>query len=792
MNWFFFKITWRNLVKRGVFPIINIVGLSIGLAVVLMISLLIYKEWSFDSSFRESKHIYRINSVLTKYRPGETYCATNNFVGPTVKEAIPEVLATVRTYSRSYVARVNAHAFRIRVVWADEDFFRLFDTPFLQGSPEVAMSRPNAVAISEKMAQRLFGNTPPVGETFLLDNQHPMEVVAVYQDFPVNSSFHEFEMIAPYPHIYPATRLRQNMDWEDMDFETFCLLTGRADATHINTQIRNVISGVMGEDAFFIPSLQRLDDIHLHSAAYSRSILSFPGDIEKVRTLSLLAIIILLVACINYMNLSTARAQKRSKEIGVNKTLGAKRVELVIRLSLETAILTFLSFLLAFVLSACLLPVFNGLLGEQLQAVMALNPVFLLGALLMWLITTLVASFYPAIYLSGFPPLMAIRKSLFAGKPDNATIRKVLSIGQFTTAIVLIVWAIIIQSQMHYISRKDIGYNPHHLIGIPASLPEGGNLEALLNDYRAQSSVVMASRAHRFLFNGSRNILKKNEEDKIGTRMVTISVDHDFTDFMQLRLIAGNHLPARHPEDAITQMVVNKRTVEYLGMTPEEIIGKTISVDLAEAPAQVCGVVENFNYESLHYAVEPYGIYNGQRERLVVLLRVKEDNLTAQLQTYEQIFKKHFPDEVFEPQFAEQELAKTYEAEQRISHVAVVFSLLAIFVACMGVFGLTAFMAEQRTKEIGIRKVLGASIGDIVRLFTNSYVKLLLISLVIAIPAAWWVGNQYLQNFVYRISLSWWMFAVAALITVVLTLLTVSAQAVKAATTNPVKAIKSE
>jgi hypothetical protein len=274
--------------------------------------------------------------------------------------------------------------------------------------------------------------------------------------------------------------------------------------------------------------------------------------------------------------------------------------------------------------------------------------------------------------------------------------------------------------------------------------------------------------------------------------MITLNVAPGFTDFMQLQLIAGKPLPARHPGDTVTQMIINRKAAEYTGLTPEEIIGKRIIVDLAESPAEVCGVVENFNYESLHRPVEPYGIYNGRRERAAIILRVTEGNLTEQLQTYGDIFKKHFPNELFEPAFSGLELEKAYEDDRRTNRIAVVFSVLSILVACMGVFGLTAFMAEQRTKEIGIRKIMGASVFNIVHLFVNSYVKLLAISLVIAIPTAWWIGNQYLQNFAYRISLSWWMFATAALITVALTLLTAGFQAIKAATVNPVKAIKSE
>jgi hypothetical protein len=582
------------------------------------------------------------------------------------------------------------------------------------------------------------------------------------------------------------------MDWEDMDFETFCLLNASADAERVNTQIQNTVSRMMGEDAFFVPSLQRLKDIHLYSSNFSRSIVSSPGNIEKVRTLSLLAVIILLVACINYMNLVTARAQKRSKEIGVSKTFGAKRKELIARLFLETSVLTLLSLILAFYLAFLLLPVFNYLLGEQLRFAMAFSPVFLSGALLVYIITTVVASLYPAVYLSGFPPLMAIRQGVFSGRSSHATVRKILTVCQFTASIVLIAWTIIIQNQIRYMHDKDIGYNPHHLIGIPTSLPEGSDVEALLNDYRAQSSVVMASKAHRFLFGGNRNILRKNDDDKIGIRMLTLNADSDFTDFMQLRFIAGNPLSVRSPGDTVTQMIVNRRAVEYLGMTPDEILGRKILTDLSEAPVEVCGVVENFNYESLHHAVEPYGIYTGRRERLTVLLRVQEGNLAEQVNNCEQIFKKHFPNELFEAKFADLELEKAYEDERRTNRIAVVFSVLAIFVACMGVFGLTAFMAEQRAKEIGIRKALGASTGSIIRLFTGNYLWLLALSLLIAIPVILWIGNNYLANFAYRISLSWWMIAAAALITIALTLITVGWQAIKAAMANPVEAIKSE
>jgi len=788
MNLFFLKITWRSLTQRGVFPIINIAGLSIGLAVVLLISLLIFHERSFDKQFKESRNIYRINCLLTAYMPGETFVSTANIVGPEMQENVPEIIAAVRTYQIGYNVRINDHPIQISLIWADEDFFRLFDTPFLHGTPEAVMSRPNAVAISEEMGKTLFGTGNPMGETFSLDGKHLMEVVAVYQDYPKNSSFRNHKMIAPFMHSYP-TWMRDHLYWGNIDYETFCLLPEKADTAFVNAQMRKLTSEKTGGNCFFWPTLQRLDEIHLYSTKFiGKTYTSSPSDIGKVRMLSLLAVIILVVACINYMNLSTARAQKRSREIGISKTVGAKRYELIFRLFFETGIFTFISFLAGFVLAVMLLRVFNNLLGEQLDFEMAFRPLFLCVALLIWLATTVFAASYPALYMSGFPPLIAIRSSGFTPKSSHASVRKILTIGQFAVAIVLIAWVLIIQAQIHFMNNKDLGYNPRNLIGIWPP----GDIEALANDYRAESSVEMVSRGSSLFFNGNGNSISRNADDKIGFYLTSLAADPNYIDLMQMKLIAGRTLPEQ-TGDSIVQMILNRAAVDYLGITPEEAIGKRIIASGHGAVNEVCGVVENFNFESLHQPVGGFGIHNASwRQKRAIMLRVKEGNLSEQLKTYEQIFKKHFPNELFQPGFLDLNVAKAYEGERRTSHVAIVFSMLAIFVACLGVFGLTAFMAEQRTKEIGIRKVLGATMWNIVSLFTNNYVKLLLISLVIAIPAAWWVGDQYLQNFAYRISISWWIFAVAGTITIVLTLMTVAGMAIKAAMKNPVEAIKAE
>ncbi len=800
---YFFTIAKRSLTRQGMFPLINIAGLSIGLTVVLLICAFIFNEYSFDKSFRNHQRIYRTNSYMTKIMAGHTWGIISNAFAPAVSEEIPEVEAAVRTVVRPTMVKVGETPYKVdKFCWAEEDFFRLFDTPFVYGSPETVFSRPNTVAIAESEAKILFGDKNPVGETIRVDNREQMEVSAVYKDFPDNSSFGDYQMIGHFM----SSLFSENPHWGNLSVETFCLLAPGVDVSDVETNMQQIVVKSIGDDVFQV-KLQRLDRIHLYSKDYTYSFTGNPGDIGRVKMLSLLAVIILLVACINYMNLSTARAQKRSKEIGISKTLGAKRKNIVLRLYAETGIVTFLAFVSAFVSAWLLLPVFNGMLGQNIGSGVIFNTGFLSGMLLVYAATTFIAASYPAFYLSGFAPLKVIRQSGFVKGGSHALIRKGLTVVQFAVAVILIAWVIVIRTQVNYVSDKNIGYNVDQILGIPVNTPSGNsNLDALKNDYLAQKSVLSAAFSQAFpIHPGSEYVLFKtladfDESEKTGKLPANIVIfaanraTPEIIDLLQLKLIAGTTLPERRPDDTAIHVVVNRKTVEFLETTPEEIIGKKLPGGFYNGPpAYVSGVVEDFHFKNLHEPIGPHGFYDYPKTGLgYLLLKMKAGDMSQQLRTYEDIFKKHFPNDLFEPQFPDLLLAKAYEGDRQTNRIALIFSVLAILVACMGVFGLTAFMAEQRTKEIGIRKVLGASVGNIVRLFTDNYARLLAVSLIIAVPIAWWVGNAYLQGFAYRISLGWWIFAVAALITILLTLLTVCIQAVKAATADPVKSIKTE
>jgi len=808
MNFFFLKIFIRNLSRKGLFPIINIVGLSIGLAAVLLICAFIFNEYSFDKQFTHHQRIYRANADMSMPRMEGTISFVYNALAPAAKEEIPGLEAAARIFVQPVVVKTGDVLFNIeRFCWADDDFFLLFDTPFIHGSPEDIFSQPDMLALSESQAKVFFGDRDPLGEILLFDHQRPMEVRAVYRDFPANSSF-DYPMIGHYRTSYKTWLNELSWGGGPPNTETFFLLAPGTDAAVVEAGMQNLVEKNF-ENPYYQVKLQPLDKIHL----YSKDLLSFGpykftcnhGDVERVQLFSLLATIILLVACINYMNLSTARAQKRSKEIGISKTVGAKRIQIIARLYSETGILTFLSFAVAIVLALLLLPVFNLISGQNIQPDIFIKGKFLSGMLLVYLATTFIAASYPVLYLSGFAPITVIRQSVFTKGSSHAFVRKGLSVVQFSVATILIACVMIIHTQLNYMNNKDKGYNAHHVVSIPLPAHPEPVLDALKNDYAARASVSSISFSSSEGFpvsrGGGANLYKTltemNEHRKDrnypanSVMMWLTNADSEIFDVLQLKLIAGATLPERLPDDTIASIVINRKAVEFLETTPEDIIGKRLPSGLQ---AYVCGVVEDFHFHSLHEPVTPYGIHNTNSPLLFtgLLLKVEEGNLSQQLFAYGEIFKKHFPNEVFQAQFPDLIMAKAYEDDRRSGVIVLCFSILAILVACMGVFGLSAFMAEQRTKEIGIRKVFGASVFSIVRLFTDNYLRLLALSLVIAIPVAWWIGGKYLEDFAYRISLSWWMFVAAALITVVLTLATVCWQAIKAATANPVKAIKSE
>ena len=786
----YFKIAWRNLKSHRLFTVLNIAGLAIGLAVSVLLYLFIVNELSFDKMYKNEKNIYRALTVSEGYG---MMANVPNAVGPAMAADIPEVKMTARMIkhgfgTNAFIKAGNNEFIEKNYYSSDSSLFQIFDVAFVAGNPLTALSRPNTVVLSEKTAKIYFGNENPIGKKIEVDNYINLEVTGVFTDFPDNSTL-DCNIIASFNSSGFSVA-----SWGNASFETYFLLNDQADIKSVENKMQQVLEkNVEKEDRWFSLSLQPLREVHLYSAGYTDSYTSRNGDIKEVRNLSFLVVIILLIACINYMNLSTAQSQKRAKEVAINKTLGATIRNLILRFYTETAMLTFLALLTGILLAVLTLPVFNNITGKNLELSSLCHINFLAGLLIMWVGMTLISGSYPALYLSGFSPILALKQSASKGN-TSGFIRKGLVVVQFASSVILIFGVIVIYQQMEFIRNKNLGFQPENVVMLDATAAsDTSQIKTLLNDLKSQSSVLSVTRAQSFPgMSSSGRSIYKSPEDKKGMNLTTNDSQKGIVDVLKLKLLAGTDLPAKVPGDTIVHLILNKKAVDYLGFTPEQAIGMKVNAQLGNN-SYITGVVDNFNFASLH---EPMGAYAfndaGMEPKDFFLVRFKSSDIPKTMSGFEKAFRKAIPDTAFDFTFLDQYMNTLYASEQRMALVILIFSILAIIVACLGLFGLTAFTAEQRTKEIGVRKVLGASVSGITVLLSKDFLKLVFISIIIAAPVAWWVMTKWLQDFAYKINISWWVIGVAGLTAIIIALITVSFQAIKAAIANPVESLRTE
>ncbi len=791
----YIKLAWRKIKTDKMFSILNILGLSIGLAITALLYLFISQQRSFDDMYSQKDHIYRALLHTSEAKGGEVWCSVPAAFGSEMKKEIPEVKYQTRMLrhgfgTTAFIEANNRNFTEKRFFWCDTDFFKIFDVPFLKGNKETALSRPNTVVLSETIAHTYFGNEDPVGKTINLDNNQDLEVTGVFRDFSTNSTIH-CNVIGSFSS---TGNFYTNPSWSNASFETYFLLNNHAEMSAINIKIKKLIDkNVAGDDQWYSLSLQPLSRVHLYSSGYTDSYSDRNGSIQQIRNLSLLAVIILIIACINYMNLTTARSQKRTKDVGINKTMGASTKNLILRFYTETGLITLIAIFFGIILALAGVPLFNRITNQHLHYNQIFSVQFLGSLLIIWLVTTAVAGSYPALHLSRFSPKRIMNPSYTQGN-FTGFIRKGLVILQFSASVILIVGVIIVHQQLKFIQNKNLGYNPENVIAIStAGIRNSEAIEALSNGLKNLASVSEVSLAQGYPGQGvsGRSLYKTN--DKIGLPIQTNRADASIVNALDLKLLAGHSLPKVKAEsDSIVDVVLNKKAVDFLGYTPREAIGRKVDLQLGDN-AYIVGVVDNFNYASLHEPVGAYAFNNAQMEpRRFMLVRMSSSNLSNTLSQFQEIFKKVIPDSAFEYTFLDKNLEKMYASEQQTARIGYVFSILAIFVACLGLFGLAAFTAEQRSKEIGIRKVVGASVFAITRLLSIDFLKLVFISLVLGFPIALYLMNSWLQGFAYRVDISWLVFLLSGGIALFVALLTVSFQAIKAAIANPVKSLRSE
>lgn len=807
----YLKIAWRNLLKNKVFSLINVAGLAIGLACFLLIALYVTDELSYDRFHEKANRIYRIHTDIRFGGTDLRLAVSADPLGAALKKDYPQVEQFVRLYASDgpkFIKKGGEYIRESEVGYADSTLFDVFTLPLVAGNAKTALDDPNTVVVSESAAQKYFGSTDVLGKTVTVGVTEPTlyKITAVIKDIPTNSHFH-FDFIFSMDNVeYGFGNFLSN------NFHTYLLLREGTDYKAFEGKFPEVVARyVLPQAKQFMQiksmdefekagnkleySLMPLSDIHLKSDRYPE--LSVNGNIQYVYIFSAVALFLLLVACINFMNLSTARSANRAKEVGIRKVLGTERKSLISQFITESVLTAYLAFGFALLLTMLALPFFNDIAAKTFTIPQLFQPKFLPFLLLLPFLVGLLAGYYPAFFLSSFQPIVVLKGKVNAGF-RRSNFRNLLVTFQFVTSIILVISTIIVYRQLNYIQTKQLGFNKDQVLILRGTGALGNSAEAFKNEIVKLHGVKSgAFAAYLPVANSSRsdNTFSKDAamDMKNGFNMQTWNIDYDYIPTLGMQLVKGRNFARKFGTDS-SGVIINETTAKLLGYA--DPIGKKIYTFDGNSTQQkisyeIIGVVKNFHFESLHQNIGPLCMQLGQ-SRWAMAFRTDTKDITALVGDIQNKWNEVAPGMPFSYGFLDEAFDEMYRTEQRVGKVALAFALLTILIACLGLFGLVTYIAEARTKEIGIRKVLGASVVSITTLLSKDFLILVLIALVIASPIAYYAMNSWLQDFSYRIEISWWVFVLAGVLAVLVALLTVGFQAVKAAVMNPIKSLKSE
>ena len=793
-----FKIALRNILRYKSFSIINILGLTIGLTAFLAISLYVVDEFSYDRFHEKNDRIYR--AVISAEFDGQTmkWGGSPNLLAPTAGKEIPEVEKAARYFHHNFgdlafVSNDKEQFSETQLYFADPDLFEIFTIPFIKGEAATALSRKGTIVLSEAAVKKYFGDANPIGKVLKVDNNLELEVTGIYKDFPANS-FLKANMIASFSSNWFGQD--KNQSWGNASFDSYLLLHEGTSRVAADEKVAAMLTkNIPKDDRWFTINLQPLLDVRLPSGELNASFDRREyGDIKQVKVLIALALIILLIAAVNYMNLTTAQSQRRNKEVGISKTLGATFAQLSLKFYFEAAVFVILAMFISLMAFTLLLPLFNTVSGKTITMSFASQPIFWMAFGAIWFVLTLLSGFYPAWYLSAFSPKSALHKTSNSG--GQSSVRKMLVVVQFTVSIVLIICAMVFQKQMNFIRDKKLGYAPEQVIAVMTTGAKDRNeVQSVKAAYEGLTDVVSVARAQSYpgIGTSSRSIVREGAQDD-GANILTSRASQEILKTLNIKLLAGNTLPeTKDPNDTTEQVIVNKATADYLGLSPEEAVGKRVTIQGFSGLSEVVGVMEDFHFSSLHQKIGAFCFHNGNRTEPFnyLLVKVNTGNLESTVKQLENIYKKTVSTS-FEYTFLDQHLTSMYKAEQNLTNVVLIFAGLAIFVACLGLYALAAFTAEQRTKEIGVRKVLGASVAQLIAMLSKDSMILVGIAFVLGIPAGYYFMNLWLEGFAYKTQLDINVFVLAGLVSLIIAWATVSIESFKAASNNPTKSLRSE
>jgi len=782
----YLKIALRNIKRHKGYSFINIAGLAIGMAACILILLWVQDELSYDRFHKSSDHLYRVFAEFTY--ANENWAVTPIPLAPALKKDFPEIVDAVRFRRYSTLIEKDEKKFNERGAYVDPSFLTTFDFPIRDGNVKTAFADPFSIVITETIAEKYFGTENPIGKTLKINNEFDCIISAVLENISNNSHI-RFDFLLPFEIFLKTDRDPEN--WERFGLRTYILLHENVQAKDVEAKMTSLLNEHNPEKNINL-HLQPLTRIHLYN-------LNGGGSIEYVYIFSAIALFILLIACINFMNLTTARSSTRIKEIGVRKVTGAVKGDFVRQFMGESILLSLVAFIIAINIVYFVLPTFNHISGKMLSLNLTENFNLNIGLLGILFFTSILAGSYPTFYLAAFKPISILKgSSLPVFKKDSSTsLRKSLVVLQFSISIFLIIVTFVISQQLHFIQNKNLGFESEQVLYMPMKGNMNQNYEAIKNEILRDKNILNVAATSGMLVDYLSSYNGFDWEGKTPDKqlsMVLGSVDQNYIQTLKIEMAAGRNFSKEYPSDATSGFIVNESAVK--AMEIESPIGKQFSFEGRRGLREgtIIGVVKDFHFQSLRSEIEPFVMIVEPDRFNYLCLRIKADyaDLSQTLGFLENTWKKFAPAYPYEYTFLDQEFEGMYRSEQRTRKIFSYFTFLAIFISCLGLFGLASFTIERRTKEIGIRKVLGASVPGIVRLLSKEFIILVAISNLIACPLAYYGAKKWLQNFAYHIELSWLFFAVSGLLALFIAVMVVSFQSFKVAFMNPVESLRYE
>ena len=789
----YFTTSWRNLRKNKMHSFINIAGLAGGMAVAILIGLWIYDEVSFDKNFKNHDRIARVIQNVTNNGEVMTW---NSVPYPLADELRKSYGGDFRHVvmgagAGDHVLSIEDKKLTKGGVYFEKGFIELFSLEMLKGNRN-SLDDPSSVILSSSAARAYFGEADPVNKIMKIDNEFDVKVTGVYEDFPTNSAFAGFHFISTWDLLFNKSDWMKTMEdpWRPNSFMLFVQLTDNAEFGKVSMKIKDAkLKKVNAQLAKKKPELflHPMSKWHLYSEF--KNGVNTGGGIQYVWMFGIIGAFVLLLACINFMNLSTARSEKRAKEVGIRKTIGSLRSQLIFQFFNESLLTVVFAFVLSLLLVLVSLPFFNEISGKKMSLLWD-NSVFWLLSVGFALITGLVAGSYPAFYLSSFRPIKVLKGTFKAGRFASVP-RKVLVVIQFTVSVVLIIGTIIVYQQILFAKNRPVGYTRDGLATVPINSTLHDRFDIVQNELRQSGAIISMAESQSpttDIWSSTSGFDWKGKDPNLSTDFKNVTVSYEYGKTIGWELKEGRDFSRDFTTDTLS-LILNEAAVKYIGF--KKPVGETMT--WWGQPLQVIGVVRNMVMQSPYDEARPT-IFNLSREaqNIAILKLNPAIGVKEALKKIEPVFKKLNPDQPFEYRFADDEYAKKFGNEERIGKLAGIFSILAILISCLGLFGLASFVAEQRIKEIGVRKVLGASVLSVWNLLSKDFVKLVLLSFFIAVPVSYYFMRTWLQNYEYRADLSWWVFVAAGVGSLLITVLVVSFQAIKAAIANPVKSLRTE